>query len=119
MIRRSVIAPVSHGGVGEHVLDVEDQRTAADQMRGPPGEPQRERRRHRDHSVDPTAAQRRQPGQRAEADEAGGPAHEVALVVAGERVDPGDRAPRGRLAPAPTGPPSPVRRRAGGTTAAP
>ena len=51
--------------------------------------------------VDPPATQRRETGKRAEAGETGGSPGDVALVAAGERVDPGDRAPFGALAPNP------------------
>ena len=68
--------------------------------------------------VDPPATQRGEPGERAEADETRGSAGEVALVAAGERVDPGDRAPFGALAPNPLALPTRFDGVACGTTAA-
>ena len=86
------------GGVGEDVLDVEHHRAAAQPARDPPGEPERERRRHRDHrtrSAEPPARpQAQEAGEQRVGGEAECPPEEIRLVAAREGVDPGDRSPR-------------------------
>ena len=68
----------------------------------PAGEPERERRRHRDDCVDApepsTGPQAGKAGQQREPEKAECSARQVASVIARERVDAGDRSPIRRLA---------------------
>jgi hypothetical protein len=86
------------GDVGEHVLDVEHERAAAELRHPPAGEAERQRRRHGHDAVDAATAQAGGAGESAEGGEGCGAAGDGALVGR-ERMDAGDRAPLGRLDP--------------------
>ena len=91
----------THGGVGEHVLNVEHERCPTKQPDDPARQSKRQWRRHCQDGIrfaEPSA--RPQPGdpsQDRKSGESEGPPKEVAFVVARERIHPGDRAPTGRL----------------------
>ena len=97
------------GGVGEHVLDVEDERGAVGPGHDPSRQAHRQRGRHRDHGVDPpepaAGAEAGPAGQDREAGEPRRPPEQVATVAARERVHPPHAPPVGPVrARRPAGP---------------
>ena len=85
------------GDVGKDVLDVEHERHPASAGHQPPGEAERERRRHGEHHVGPGARDGAfEGGEEGEPAEGERPGGDVGLV-GGERVDPGDAPPGGVL----------------------